>query len=110
LCGNYRILNETETFRIRRKPIHATTPNQRSRIETQMGRWKAVIGPKLKARNFTGQKTEANIGVRVLNRMTALGRPCFAGSVAKFHGWFLFRPGRGISFCKELHAGTLHGH
>ncbi|MFT5067567.1 MAG: hypothetical protein ACI9TA_003197, partial [Reinekea sp.] len=26
LCGNYRILNETETFRIRRKPIHATTP------------------------------------------------------------------------------------
>ena len=32
------------------------------------------------------------------------------GSVAKFHGWFLFRPGRGISFCKELQAGTLHGH
>ena len=52
--------------------------NQRSRIETQMGRWKAVIGPKLKARHFISQKTEANIGVRVLNRMTALGRPCFA--------------------------------
>jgi hypothetical protein len=29
LCGNYRILNETETFRIRRKPIHATTPIER---------------------------------------------------------------------------------
>jgi hypothetical protein len=28
LCGNYRILNETETFRIRRKPIHATTPRR----------------------------------------------------------------------------------
>ena len=26
MCGNYRILNETETFRIRLKPIHATTP------------------------------------------------------------------------------------
>ena len=26
MCGNYRILNETETFRIRRKPIHAITP------------------------------------------------------------------------------------
>ncbi|MFT5005527.1 MAG: hypothetical protein ACI8YI_001140, partial [Paracoccaceae bacterium] len=51
--------------------------NQRSRIETQMGRWKAVIGPKLKARNFTSQKTEANIGVRVLNQMTELGRPKF---------------------------------
>ena len=42
-----------------------------------MGRWKADIGPKLKARNFANQKTEANIGVRVLNRMTALGRPYF---------------------------------
>jgi hypothetical protein len=26
LCGNYRILSEKETFRIRRKPIHATIP------------------------------------------------------------------------------------
>jgi hypothetical protein len=32
-----------------------------------MGRWNAVIGPKLKARDFTNQKTEAKIGVRVLN-------------------------------------------
>ena len=51
--------------------------NQRSRIETQIGRWKAVIGPKLKARNFENQKTEAKIGVRILNRMTELGRPNF---------------------------------
>jgi transposase len=49
--------------------------NQRSRVETQVGRWKAVIGPKLKARHFDNQKTEAKIGVRVLNRMTELGRP-----------------------------------
>jgi hypothetical protein len=51
--------------------------NQRSRGETLMGRWKAVIGPKLKARAFVKQKTEAKIGVRVLNRMTELGRPQF---------------------------------
>ncbi|AXA43599.1 MULTISPECIES: IS5 family transposase [Rhizobium] len=51
--------------------------NKRSRSETQMGRWKAVIGPKLKARHFDNQKTEAKIGVRVLNRMTELGRPKF---------------------------------
>jgi hypothetical protein len=51
--------------------------NQRSRIETQIGRWKAVIGPKLKARNFENQKTEAKIGVRILNRMTELCRPNF---------------------------------
>ncbi len=51
--------------------------NQRSRGETQMGRWKTVIGPKLKARTFENQKTEARIGVRLLNQMTALGRPSF---------------------------------
>lgn len=55
----------------------STGYNHRSRVETQMGRWKAVIGPKLKARNFANQKTEAKIGVRVLNRMTVLGRPEF---------------------------------
>jgi len=51
--------------------------NKRSRIETRMGRWKAVIGPKLKAQNFDNQTTEAKIGVRALNRMTELGRPEF---------------------------------
>jgi hypothetical protein len=51
--------------------------NQRSRGESLMGRWKTVIGSKLKARTFNNQKTEANIGVRVLNRMTELGRPNF---------------------------------
>ena len=30
-----------------------------------------------------------------------------AGSVAKFDGWFLFWPDRGIFFCKELQAGNL---
>ncbi len=55
----------------------STGYNQRSRGETLMGRWKTVIGPKLKARNFENQKTEAKIGVRVLNRMTGLGRPSF---------------------------------
>ena len=51
--------------------------NQRSRGETQMGRWKTVIGPKLKARSFPNQKTEIRIGVNILNKMTELGRPKF---------------------------------
>ena len=51
--------------------------NQRSRGETLMGRWKGIIGPKLKGRVFENQKTEAKIGVRVLNRMTELARPHF---------------------------------
>ena len=55
----------------------AVAYNQRSRIETQMGRWKAIIGPKLKARCFENQQTEAKIGVAILNKMTELGRPVF---------------------------------
>lgn len=55
----------------------STGYNQRSRGETQMGRWKNVIVPKLKARTLDNQKTQAKIGVRALNRMTELGRPEF---------------------------------
>ena len=51
--------------------------NQRSRAETQMGRWKMVIGPKLKARSFPNQRTETKIGTHILNKMTALGRAKF---------------------------------
>ena len=55
----------------------ATGYNQRSRIETQIGRWKSVIGPKLKSRSFSRQITEIKVGRKVLNTMTALGRPVF---------------------------------
>lgn len=47
--------------------------NQRSRGETQIGRWKMIIGPKLKACSFLNQKTEAKIGTRILNKMTEFG-------------------------------------
>jgi hypothetical protein len=55
----------------------ASDYNQRSRAETLMSRWKTVIGSKLKARSFKNQKTETKIGVRILHRMTELGRPSF---------------------------------
>ena len=35
---------------------------------------KRVIGPKLKARNFPNQKTEARIGTNILDKMNGLGR------------------------------------
>jgi len=34
-----------------------------------MGRYKALIGPRLRARGFAAQQTEAAIGVAVLNRI-----------------------------------------
>ncbi len=58
----------------------STGYNQRSRVETQMGRWKTVIGQKLQTRTLDNQQTEARIGVRVLNTMTGLGRPIFERS------------------------------
>ena len=47
----------------------------RSLVKTTMGRYKMLIGPRLRARGFAAQQTEAAIGVAVLNRMLAAGRP-----------------------------------
>jgi hypothetical protein len=47
----------------------------RALVETTMGRYKALIGPRLPARGFPLQQTEAAIGVEVLNCMLASGRP-----------------------------------
>jgi hypothetical protein len=52
----------------------ATGYGQRSFVETTMGRYKTLIGPRLRARGFAAQQTEAAIGVAVLNRMLATGR------------------------------------
>ncbi len=40
-----------------------------------MGRYKTLIGPRLRARGFAAQQTEAVIGVTTLNWMLAAGRP-----------------------------------
>lgn len=48
---------------------------RRSLVETAMGRYKAIIGPRLRLRCPKRQRTETEIGVAVLNRMLAAGRP-----------------------------------
>ena len=48
---------------------------RRSLVETAMFRYKALIGPTLRARTLTAQKTEARVACSVLNRRTQLGRP-----------------------------------
>ena len=53
----------------------STGYGQRSLVETTMGRYKMLIGPRLRARGFAAQQTEAAIGVAVLNRMLVAGRP-----------------------------------
>jgi hypothetical protein len=53
----------------------ATGYGQRSLVETTMGRYKALIGSRLRTRGFAVQQTEAAVGVAVLNKMLAAGRP-----------------------------------
>lgn len=53
----------------------STGYGKRALAETAMGRYKGVIGPRLRARSFLAQQTEAAIGVAMLNRMLACGRP-----------------------------------
>jgi hypothetical protein len=43
--------------------------------ELAMLRYKIIFGAKMKAREIARQKTEAQVSVRVLNRMTGLGMP-----------------------------------
>jgi hypothetical protein len=53
----------------------STGYGQRSPVETTVGRYKSLIGPRLRARGFAARQTEAAIGVAALNRMPAAGRP-----------------------------------
>ncbi len=48
---------------------------RRSLVETTMGRYKAIIGPRLRARSLSGERAEAAVGVAVLNRMLYAARP-----------------------------------
>ena len=41
------------------------------------GRAEGFIGPRLQSRRFSWQITEIQVGQKVLNTMTALGRPVF---------------------------------
>jgi hypothetical protein len=48
---------------------------KRSLVETAIGRYKAIIGGRLRARSFGAQQTEVAFGCTVLNRMLACARP-----------------------------------
>jgi hypothetical protein len=53
----------------------ATGYGKRSLIETAIGRYKGLIGRRLRARSFPAQQTEVAIGCAVLNRMLTCARP-----------------------------------
>nr|WP_229753485.1 hypothetical protein [Amphritea balenae] len=67
-----------------------------------MGRYKAIIGPRLRARSLDGQRSEATIGVSALNRMLAVGRPKSVRRVGKAHRARM----EGICLSAFIHAPT----
>ena len=46
-----------------------------ARAEAAMGRWKQVIGDRLRAHTDEGRATEVDVAAHALNRMLDLGRP-----------------------------------
>ena len=48
---------------------------KRSLVETAIFRYKTLIGPTLRARQFAAQQVEARVACSVINRMTQLGMP-----------------------------------
>jgi hypothetical protein len=53
----------------------ATGHGRRSLAETAMGRYKALIGPRLRARGLVNRQGEVALGVEVLNRMIRVAKP-----------------------------------
>jgi hypothetical protein len=53
----------------------ATGHGRRSLVETAIGRYKALIGPRLRARTLANQQGEVALGVGVLNRMIRVAKP-----------------------------------
>ena len=54
---------------------HATGYGRRNLAETAIGRYKHLIGPKLRARTDAGQQGEVALAVHVLNRMIREAKP-----------------------------------
>src|SRR4029450_13801830 len=48
---------------------------KRARAEAALGRWKQVIGDRLRAHTAAGRGSEVDAAPHVLNRMLELGRP-----------------------------------
>ncbi|MCW2242482.1 hypothetical protein M2351_007138 [Azospirillum canadense] len=53
----------------------ASGDNKRAGVESQVARWKGILGEALRFHSDQAQATEVAIGVMVLNRMLDLGRP-----------------------------------
>ena len=77
---NAEPLPRDETIRAIRKRgrrgwKHDSGYHRRSVAETQIGRYKQILGDTLRTRTLTNQQTEARLGCALLNRLRALAKP-----------------------------------
>ncbi len=62
--------------RVGKRKWHAESGySKRSKVETTFHRYKAILGPAMRARGLAAQRVEARVGCRILNTMAALGMP-----------------------------------
>ena len=59
----------------RRQWKKASGYHRQARVENAFFRYKSIIGDGLRARSVSGRDVEASLACRILNQMTALGRP-----------------------------------
>ena len=69
-----RVISEVETLG-RREWQKASGYHRQARVENAFFRYKSIIGDGLRARSGSGRDVEASLACRILNQMTALGRP-----------------------------------
>jgi Transposase DDE domain len=69
--GHIRLIQEQGRSAWRK----ATGHGRRSLVETAIGRYKALIGPRLRSRGVVNQQGEVALGVEVLNRMIRVAKP-----------------------------------
>jgi hypothetical protein len=68
--------NIRERARLGKRKWHVSSGfSKRSKVETTFHRYKAILGPSMRARGLASQRVEARIGCKILNTMTALGMP-----------------------------------
>ena len=84
---NARVRPATPTTRERNRNIRSrirlgkrqwhtrSSYSRRSKVENTMYRYKSIIGPTMRSRTLQGQRVEARLGCKILNRMAALGMP-----------------------------------
>jgi len=79
-CASAAMKQRNRTFRSidkhgRRTWHKASGYSRRSLVENVNFRYKAVLGHGMRARSLAGQRLEARLGCRILNRMAQLGMP-----------------------------------